>query len=109
MLQDVGHKVCEDIDKLQAEGGRKQDWTQASRPSTHKPGDLNRITLSGTQKLRPVEIGCLHDKIKSGVWRGDPSECDLTNVGLKPHAGQVLHFGIHLVLKGFFTRKSRFS
>lgn len=45
MSQDVGHKACEDIDKLQAEGGRKQDWIQVSRSSTHKAGDLNRRTV----------------------------------------------------------------
>lgn len=38
MAQDGGHKACEDIDKPQAEGGRKQDWTQASRSSIHKLG-----------------------------------------------------------------------
>lgn len=76
-------------------------------------------SLSGAGKLRHVEVGCvLHDKTKLGLWRGVPSECDLTNVDLKPHAGEVLHFGciffaenfgIHLVLKGFFTTKPQFS
>lgn len=67
--------------------------------------------------MRHVEVGCvLHDKIKLGLWRGDPSECDLTNVDLKPHTGEVLHFGrirftenfgIHLVLKGFPPQRHR--
>lgn len=28
-----------------------------------------------------MEVGCvLHDKIKSGLWRDDPSERDMTHV-----------------------------
>lgn len=58
----------------------------------------------------------LLDKIKWGLWKGDPPQCDLRNVDLKPHEGQAWHFGcifftenfgIHLwVLKAFFHHKA---
>lgn len=38
--------MCEDIDKSQDEGGRKQDRTQASRFGTRKAGDLCRGSIA---------------------------------------------------------------
>lgn len=130
MSQDVGisratlgeTKTCEDINKSQTEGGRKQDWTRTSRSGTHKAGGTlyGEGSLSGAPRFRRVVAGCLlHAKIMHGLWRGDPSEPTSACVDLRPCAGQVsLPFGcicytesigIYLVLKDIFTARPQFS